>query len=100
MPRRSTSPGINSQQVNATAPGQILIGNDYALYLSISGDDQSFGSQSNADDEEIFKWNGSVFSEYYGGGELNDDEFPQAMRISTPCRSFRRAASSSRSGRR
>ena len=69
--------GMNAQQVNATAPGQILIGNDYALYFSISGDDQSFGSQSNADDEEIFKWNGSVFSEYYGGGELNDDEVPR-----------------------
>jgi Ca2+-binding RTX toxin-like protein len=63
--------GINVQQVNATAPGQILIGNDYALYFSISGDVQSFGGLSNADDEEIFKWNGSVFSEYYGGGELS-----------------------------
>ena len=65
-----TLTGVNTQQVNATAPGQILIGNDYALYFSISGDGQAFGGLTGADDEEIFKWNGVSFSEYYGGGEL------------------------------
>jgi hypothetical protein len=66
-----TITGVNAQQVNATAPGQILIGNDYALYFSITGDDQSFSGQTDADNEEIFKWKSSV-SEYYGGGELTD----------------------------
>jgi hypothetical protein len=68
--------GLNAQQVNATAPGQILIGNDYAVYFSISGDGQAFSGLTNADDQEIFKWNGSLFSQYYGGGELGSGEDP------------------------
>ncbi len=86
--------GVNAQQVNATAPGQILIGNDYALYFSISGDDQSFGGLIDADDEEIFKWNGSASASTTAA--VSSIRVP-AMRTSTPCRSFRRAASSSRS---
>jgi T1SS-143 domain-containing protein len=62
--------GVNAQQVNATAPGQILIGNDYAMYFSIIGDNQAFGGLSGVNDQQIIKWNGSSFSVYYNGGEL------------------------------
>jgi T1SS-143 domain-containing protein len=62
--------GVNAQQVNATAPGQILIGNDYAMYFSILGDNQSFSGLTGVNDQQIVKWNGTSFSIYYNGGEL------------------------------
>ena len=67
--------GVNAQQVNATAPGQILIGNDYALYFSISGDDQSFGSQSMPTTKRSSNGTAPPSASTTVAASSNDDEF-------------------------
>ena len=60
--------------VTQSDAGQIIMGTEYAIYFTISGDGESFGGLSNADEEEIFKFDGTSFSEYYNGGELGFGE--------------------------
>ncbi len=75
--------GVNSQTVNATAPGQTLIGSDYALYFSITGDDEAFSGITDADDEEVFKWTGNTFTEHFDGTALDtSDEDIDALQMS------------------